>query len=171
MLRYNPAHQYAITPDNEEDCWFGKHPTLAEVRRDYGDNAPVMWLVAQLYELCEYTGVRKMSADQTEAVARVIASEFFYLKLTELMLFFKRLKAGRYGRFYGTVDTMQITTSLQDFVRERAQVYDRWERRRNAERIGLGRDKAVTWQDYLRKRGLPSDHDPLRREAGDAVQD
>lgn len=39
------------------------------------------------------------------------------------MLFFHRFKTGRYGRFYGAVDPLVITTSLRDFIRERNDAY------------------------------------------------
>ena len=43
------------------------------------------------------------------------------MKLPELMLFFQQFKAGKYGRFYGSVDPMVITTALQEFLRFRAE--------------------------------------------------
>lgn len=35
------------------------------------------------------------------------------------MLFFWWFKAGRYGRFYGAVDAMVITTALRQFLKDR----------------------------------------------------
>lgn len=58
---------------------------------------------------------------QIEEVARVIISEFYYMKLSEIMLFFAYFKAGRYGNFYGCVDPLVITTALQRFKTERMQ--------------------------------------------------
>ena len=40
------------------------------------------------------------------------------LKADELALFFVRLKAGKYGHFYNAVDTLHVTTALQQFTRE-----------------------------------------------------
>lgn len=56
-----------------------------------------------------------------DAVSAVIADNFGYLKLSELMLFFQQFKAGRYGRFYGSVDPLVITEALQSFLDFRAE--------------------------------------------------
>jgi hypothetical protein len=105
-------------------CFFGDAPTLAEINITYGDTMATMWLIPQLYDLSEYCGCKdKLQGKQLEQCASVIAGEFFYLKVSELMLFFHRFKTGRYGRFYGAVDPLVITTSLRDFIRERNDAY------------------------------------------------
>ena len=64
----------------------------------------------------------------------MIASEFGYLKATELMLFFYRLKAGRYGHFYGSIDPMVIMDDIRKrFMPERALVIERAENEQRAE--------------------------------------
>ena len=105
-------------------CLFGDAPTLAEINITYGDTMATMWLIPQLYDLSEYCGCKdKLQGKPLEQCASVIAGEFFYLKVSELMLFFHRFKTGRYGRFYGAVDPLVITTSLRDFIRERNDAY------------------------------------------------
>lgn len=105
-------------------CFFGDAPTLAEINITYGDTMATMWLIPQLYDLSEYCGCKdKLQGKPLEQCASVIAGEFFYLKVSELMLFFHRFKTGRYGRFYGAVDPLVITTSLRDFIRERNDAY------------------------------------------------
>jgi len=127
LTLYNPAAQREICKDSD-DCFFGDHPTLGKIRAGYGENAPVMWLIPQLYNLSEYCGCKdKLQGSPLEDCANVIATDFFYLKVSELMLFFHRFKSGKYGRFYGSVDPLVITTSLRDFLRERAYAIDRHE--------------------------------------------
>lgn len=105
-------------------CFFSDAPTLAEINITYGDTMATMWLIPQLYDLSEYCGCKdKLQGKPLEQCASVIAGEFFYLKVSELMLFFHRFKTGRYGRFYGAVDPLVITTSLRDFIRERNDAY------------------------------------------------
>lgn len=105
-------------------CLFGDAPTLAEINTAYGDTMATMWLIPQLYDLSEYCGCKdKLQGKPLEQCASVIAAEYFYLKVSELMLFFHRFKSGRYGRFYGAVDPLVITTSLRDFIRERNDAY------------------------------------------------
>lgn len=82
----------------------------------------VMWLLPQLYDLSEYCGVKnKLQGKPLEGCAHVIATEFYYLKVSELMLFFHRFKSGRYGKFYGTVDPLVITSALREFDAERGE--------------------------------------------------
>ena len=113
-----------------ERAHFGTAPTLITLRCAYCDEAATMWMVPQLYDLGEYCGVKeKLDEHQLTQLARIIIQEFGFLKVTEVMLFLHRLKAGHYGRFYGAIDPMAIVMALrQDFMRERAAAIDEHER-------------------------------------------
>lgn len=151
LVAWNPARQTEIAADTEA-AFAMQCPTLAELRRDYGTNAPIMWLAAQLYDLCEYTGARKMDAAQIEAASRTLYAEAYYMTLAEWQLFFARCKAGRYGKFYGVVDAMALGSWLQEFKRERDTAHERRIRRENVERINAGRADAVTYKEYQRRK-------------------
>lgn len=127
----------AMNPDATRDA-YGKDenraimcdaPTMTVIDLAYGDNASAMWLTAQLTDLGIYAGVKSpLSERQYEQLACMIVSEFGYLKATELMLFFYRLKAGRYGHFYGSIDPMVIMDDIRKrFMPERALVIERAE--------------------------------------------
>lgn len=114
--------------DNTDICFFGNAPSLTDIRLAFGSNAPVIWLLPQLFDLSEFCGCRdKLEGKPLAQCAYVIATEFKHLKTTELMLFFHRFKSGRYGRFYGSVDPLIITTALQQFTSERADEIQRHE--------------------------------------------
>ena len=135
---------------DEARMYMGGWPTLAEMEQT-GRNLPVAWLVDQLFSLGEFCGVRqKMSAGQLEQTARVICSEYFYLKISELLLFFRRFRACRYGRFYGVVDPMVIMGALRDFVTERNEDLDRIETGLKAELSEINRRGAVSREEYER---------------------
>ena len=109
-----------------DDCYFGNYPTLAKLKAEYGKNAAMAFIVPQLQDLATYCGCNaKLDESQYTECAFVISTEFFYLKITELMLFCHRFKAGKYGRFYGSVDPLVITTSLHDFLKERSAAYEK----------------------------------------------
>jgi hypothetical protein len=132
-------------------CLFGDAPTLAEINITYGDTMATMWLIPQLYDLSEYCGCKdKLQGKPLEQCASVIAGEFFYLKVSELMLFFHRFKTGRYGRFYGAVDPLVITTSLRDFIRERNDAYAIHEQEERKAREGEERRGKVlmSYEEY-----------------------
>ena len=132
MQVMNPAMQLACA-EHVERAHFGTAPTLLTLRCAYHDNAASTWILPQLYDLGEYCGAKdKLDKEQMQQLARIIVQDFGFLKVTEVMLFLYRLKAGRYGRFYGAIDPMMIMMALRhDFMRERAAAIDRHE---NAQR-------------------------------------
>jgi len=135
LTLFNPDLQKKICKDSDI-CFFGDAPVLSQLNMAYGEMTAIMWLVPQLYNLSEYCGCKdKLQGDSLEECASVIASEFFYLKVTELMLFFHRFKSGRYGRFYGSVDPLVITTSLRTFLSERSQAIYEQEKFEEKERL------------------------------------
>lgn len=137
-------------------CITGKYPTLAEVRRDYGTSVPTAWLIPQLQDLSWYCGVRdKLNARQLEECAFVIASDFSFLKVSELMLFFHRFKSGRYGKFYGSVDPLVICQALREFVRERNNAIDRIASEERKKKLEEHAKTAVSWKEYCIMTGQP----------------
>lgn len=114
-----------------------------------------MWLIAQLYDLCEYTGAKKMDVHQATMLAEVIAQEYGYLKVSELLLFFFRFKTGSYGRFYGAVDPLVITSALKEFMKERD-----WACQQHAqqleeqERLEDEKTPRLSWEEYADKYGI-----------------
>ena len=149
LRAFNPDAQKDVCA-NTDECFFGGSPSLGMLNVTYGDNTAVMWLIPELYNLSEYCGCRdKLEGTPLKECARVIAMEFHYLKVTEVMLFFHRFKSGRYGRFYGSVDPLVITTSLRDFLAEREYAYNA--RMQQEQRLAAERDKqnAVSYEEYL----------------------
>lgn len=148
--RYSPSHQMEVCGDTDI-CFFGDYPTLAVLKRDYGKNAPLTWLVPQLTDLALYCGCKdKLSKEQYKECAFVIATEFHYLKVSELMLFFHRFKTGRYGRFYGSVDPLIITESLRKFCEERWYSYERHDQEERERREAEDRKGALSREEYLK---------------------
>lgn len=161
LQAYNPTALHDIVQD-EHDCYFGKHPTLARLAKDYGRNCPVMWLSAQLYALNEYAGSRKMDTAQIEDAARTLSVAWYYLKVSEIMLFLTRVKSGRYGDFYGSVDAIRLGAMCEQFQKERVAAYDRRERELARQRIEQGAKDAISREEYNRRHGLPADYNPLK---------
>lgn len=152
LITFNPDLQRKICAYTDS-CFFGGAPTLGLLNITYGEQTAAMWLVPQLYNLSEFCGCReKLTDNQLKECASVIATEFTYLSVTELMLFFHRFKSGRYGRFYGTVDPLIITTSLRDFLKERASAYEKHEREeRERQRAEEAKKPKMTWEEYCMK--------------------
>lgn len=150
LKKVSPSTQtgFAAHPDN---AIMGDYPTLTDLKQAYGKNFAAIWLVAQIDNLTLFTGAKNITEQQHEELAKIIAAEYGYLKVTELLLFFHRFKAGHYGRFYGTVDPMVITCALKDFIKERNTFIDQFEREANDLKREL--DKKVptmSHEEYLK---------------------
>lgn len=117
---FNPDVSAAISVDPDQ-CLAGDYPTLTFVNKFYGKkSASVSWIIPHLVVLSEYAGVeKKLTEKQLHGCAQAISRVFYFLKVSELMLFFENFKNGVYGRFYGSVDPMAITDSLWTFVKWR----------------------------------------------------
>jgi hypothetical protein len=79
------------------------------------------------------------------------------------MLFIMRFKSGQYGRFYGTVDPLIITTALREFCKERAvaiEQHDQEEKQRLREQAAA---EAVTWEEYREKYAVTNETNPFER--------
>ena len=161
LTAFNPDMQREVCADANL-CFFGDAPTLSQINATYGRYTAAMWLIPQLYNLSEYCGCKdKLKGKPLEECASVIASEFHWLKVTELMLFFHRFKSGRYGRFYGSVDPLVITTSLHEFLKERGSAYDRHEHEIQQAKDEESRKNAISWEEYCRKNGKEITPNPL----------
>ena len=153
MTLFNPDLQMKICRDDQL-CFFGDAPILSEINMAYGEMTSTMWLIPQLYDLSEYCGVKdKLEGKSLEECASVIASEFYFLKVSELMLFFHRFKSGRYGKLYGSVDPLAITTSLREFLKERAREIEHRKRMEMEAEERESRKNAISRDEYIAKYG------------------
>ncbi len=164
LVALSPALQHELYKDRE-DCWFGDYPTLAELNTAYNQKAAQAWLVPQLTDLSEFCGVKgKLTENQLTQCAEIMATDYYYLKVSELMLFFSNLKRSKYGRFYGAIDPMTILSSADDFLQERASAYEERmrETRRKAREESMR--NACTWEEHLRRTGQDNNKtNPLKR--------
>ena len=127
LNEYNPDRQLEWC-GNSQGCVLMDCPTLAVVRRDYSEETAKMWLEIQINDFSELTNVqRKLDDRQRAFVAGGIMNEYYWLKLSEVMLFLYWLKTGRYGECYGCVDAVRILSALRTFIKERNSILDYYE--------------------------------------------
>ena len=152
---FNPSVQ-KFAAENTDRVFFGSAPMLCTIDAAYGEGSAAQWLIPQLFDLCATAGVKtKLDDFQLKQLACMIREEFGFLKASEVMLFFWRLKSGRYGQFYGAVDPMTVMIALRSqFMQERARVIDDMEK-----------EKYTAWLDSLYN---DPDRGPMRKEAGHA---
>lgn len=120
LALFAPKHQDAYVVD-EKRCYFGTAPMLLQLKLAYGKNAPIEWLSYQIIDLNRYSNCKIMTDYQVKSLACTIYKEYYYLKLTEVMVFFSKVKAAEYGQlFYGAVDPIPLMGALKKFAEERA---------------------------------------------------
>jgi len=137
-----------------EKVYRGTAPTLAVVRQGYNEETVIVWLCLQLEDINLFAGVKeKMPVTRQKELSRLILSEYDHLKVSELLLFFHRLKCGRYGRFYGTVDALFISASLLLFMDERRQDLRRLaEQNERQQQEAPPSSTAITYAEYLERK-------------------
>lgn len=160
--RYGSAQDFMLTFNKNiqpkaalhpERSYLGTAPSMNMVRQSYSYEVLIIWIIAQLEDINDFVGIReKMSISQMEYVAHIIATEYGYLKVSELHLFLHRLKAGHYGIFYGYIDPIKITQSLIKFSEQRRYEIATIERKRQQVNLNKQREEwsktAITHQQY-----------------------
>ena len=152
MLANSPDRQMQVCayPDK---CYFGNSPTLSQLNACYGETAAEAWLVPQLYELGDFEGLKgQADRHQLAKTAKIISTEFYYLKTDELLLFFYRFSAGRYGQFYSYFTPSVVIRGLRDFLKERARAFEQYKQAVRERSWQEAKRKAVTYEEYLRNK-------------------
>jgi hypothetical protein len=107
---------------NMKRCFTGNAPSLVRVKKTFGNDIAINWLIGQIVDLAFYCGIKeKPDMMQVEAISNTIIANYGYLKLTELMIFFQRFKAGKHGTFYGSFDGITLNKALNDFLKYRSE--------------------------------------------------
>ncbi len=138
--QFNPDYQIEIlkTANSNEIAFLQDTPTLSLISEAYSEEVPIYWLKLQLDSLDDFTGVReKLSESQKAELSELIYLNYYYLKVSEIALFFAWLKSGKYGQFYGAVDPMKIMSSLDQFANDRRKSIEVYEQRKKNEEMML----------------------------------
>lgn len=156
--RYGDREQFILTFTSSheagycrhvERCIFGSAPTLSQVNTAYGANTSAAWLIPLLTDVSEFCGCKeKITPKQIDQLADIITLDYGYLKVTEVMLFFWWFKGGRYGKFYGSVDPMVITTTLHNFIKDRNVLIARKESEDEERRQAEWKKNAITYEQW-----------------------
>ena len=148
-------------------------PTLGLLASTYGDETPLEWLKIQFGTLNDFAEVStKIAKEQLNELSEIFISEYYYLNAAEICFFIARFKSGKYGRFYGAIDPMKITSAMLDYIRERRIDIERYEReqyriQRQKEIEERGNNR-ISYAEYLeRERKLveSGDAEAMKRAA------
>lgn len=103
-------------------------PTIADVSRAFGNETAIKIIANHLQSLCNF-GDTEVKLEQFLDTALLIATEYFYLNLSELCLFFRRCKLGQYGQIvWGSkLNIQQVMSALYQFRRDRVEAISKRE--------------------------------------------
>lgn len=149
MTKFNPSVQlYAVTHP-EYSVTNTSVPSLSVVSSVYGPKVTQAWLEIQLRDLMEFVGVKdKMSPMQIMQTATIILTKYYYLKLSELMVFFMKMKSGEFGEFYGVVDPQKILSVFPQFLWWRGMMIEKVAKEEEARKEKLSMKDAITIEDW-----------------------
>lgn len=132
ILDYNPDLQFKIVRCKATHSDLAMNfsiPTLGLLSSTYGDETPLEWLKIQFGTINDFSEVStKIAKEQLNELAELFLSEYYYINAAEICLFIARFKAGKYGRFYGSIDPMKITSAMLEYVKERRIDIESYER-------------------------------------------
>lgn len=156
MRNYSPAN-WGVVAQSARRAYLWVCPTVGALAPLFGPRCPVMWLDEQVTHLFLTSQSRDASAAaaQIEAFVGSFVGTVAEFKLTEVMLFLARYKAGVYGRSFAAFDVRNVgQTFHHEFVQQRRQELQAIEAEATAGRDGeerrLRAAHAVSREDYLR---------------------
>lgn len=118
---YNPSH-WGYAAQNPRKAYLAACPTLEEYEAAYGPGEAANWIDVQVSAL--YGASPKADNAASDGIgifANTFAAEARMYKLSELMLFFARYKAGAYDGSYAAFDTRRIGNAFfREFLPQRA---------------------------------------------------
>lgn len=152
-----------------EKAYLADCPTLISYENTYGENLSADWVRLQVLTLygasnCKDIGV----VDGIKLFSQTFAQEVKTFKLSELMLFFARYKAGKYDNSYASFDAKRIGNAFfKEFVKERNIELDRITKEQTQKEIERRRFtppegySSLSWYKELRRRASEGDIEAL----------
>jgi hypothetical protein len=156
LKTFNPSFQMRYC-ENMDRCFFGHAPTLSQLRTAYSRTAPNQWVAIQIVDLCRFVNAKPLGDHQLKELCEIIVMKYHWLKVTELMYFFFKIKSGDYGKFYGAVDPLPIMEALKSFIAFRGEVIFRKESEENLAKATEARKSGISYEQYLENRDKAKD--------------
>ena len=158
---------YALS--NPERAYTASCPTLLDYGKLYGFDYPADWIRLQVLALYGSSNNKDVGiADGIKLFAQSFAQEVKNYKLSELMLFFARYKAGKYDNSFASFDAKRIGNAFfTEFTKERNRELDRINRERTQSEIEQRRFTpppgytSFSWYNELKKRAEAGDQEAL----------
>ena len=145
-------------------------PTMLAYEKLYGEGVSADWVYMQVLALYGSSGNKdKAVSDGILLFAQAFAQEVKTYKLSELMLFFARYKAGRYDNSYASFDAKRIGNAFfHEFIRERNNELDKITKEQTQKEIEERRftppegHTSFSWYQELKRRASNGDVEAIK---------
>ena len=162
--------QWGYTLQNPERAYMADCPTLMQYDALYGQGSSEFWVELQVSGIFGASSSREKGvADGIRIFCQSFAAETKGFKLSELMLFFARYKAGRYDNSFASFDARRIGNAFfKEFIPDRNRELDAISRRMMQEEIERRRFvppqgySPLSWCNELRQRAEEGDEEAQR---------
>lgn len=165
---FSPAH-WGYAMNNVEKAYNAECPTIFDYSEKFGFEYAAMWIRTQVMALYGSSSNREKGvADGIKLFCDSFTAQVKGFKLSDLMLFFGRYKAGMYDNSYSTFDARRIGNAFfKEFVPERNNELDRICSRRVQADIEGRRFipprgyTSLSWYRELRRRAESGDEEAI----------
>lgn len=125
-LRTSPKeYLLAMNPRHIEDVVDSPVPSVITIVKECGENVARAALVIIITELLSFFNVENtMSVQQVATTISLLMDEYYYLKLDDFKMCFKRVMLGKYGKVYNRIDGQMILEWVHTYLKERTEVAD-----------------------------------------------
>lgn len=103
---------------HEKRCHIGKSPSLRDAYLLYGREEVSGVVQDYIRAFLAYARPGSRIEFDVELMAGVIVSQFPTMRVSEFCLFFIKAMAGKFGKFHGNIEPMDITTRLAEWDNE-----------------------------------------------------
>lgn len=163
---YSPSN-WGYVMNYSEKSYTADCPTMYDVFDMFGEEYAYMWIRQQVLALYGSSSNKdKGIADGLKIFAQSFASQVKAYKLSELMLFFARYKAGKYDNSFASFDARRIGNAFfKEFKQERNYELGVINRRMEQEKIEKRRFippegySSLAWYQELKQRAESGDEE------------
>lgn len=115
---YDVKHIFTYTLD-ETRCHVGRAPNLRDCQALFGRASLLKVMRGTLDVFIDFVKCKdKPSNVQRDTICWLIMTHYGSLKITEWLLFIVKAMSGKFGKFYNTLDPLEITTAVRSWAKE-----------------------------------------------------
>lgn len=154
-----------------EQAIMSSEPILAGIKKTQGEAPAIAMLELLISDFVKFFTVGKgMNRDQIIETAKLFYTEFYYLKLSDIKLFFSQMKTGHYGVIYDRIDGNVIFTHLRTYCEERINCAEKLSLEKHKQLMALdGEDKYIISIIYKQDRRDSFPPDYIMQEAKEFI--